>query len=256
MRPMVGLEVLGRTLVITLQRPEARNAIDGHMAAGMERAVDRLEDDAELWVGVLAAEGDVFSVGADLRALAAGEGAGLSTGRGGFAGLAARSRTKPLIASVEGPALAGGFELVLACDVVVASTGAVFGLPEVKRSLIATGGALFRLPRAVGEKLALEMLLTGDPITAERAHQVGLVNQLVEPGRARRAALDLADRIAENAPLAVRESRRVARLAMGSDEPAMWGETAASAAVVARSEDFAEGPRSFVEHRPAHWHGH
>ncbi len=252
---MVGIEVRGRTLVITLQRPDARNAVDRHMAEGLERAIDRLEADDELWVGVLASEGRVFSVGADLEALAAGESTGLSTERGGFAGLASRGRTKPLIAAVDGPALAGGFELVLACDVVVASTHAVFGLPEVKRSLIATGGALFRLPRGVGEKLAMEMLLTGDPITAERAYQVGLVNQLVAPGAARDDALALSARIAANAPLAVRESRRVARLATCSDDARLWAETASSAATVARSEDFAEGPRSFVEQRPAVWHG-
>ncbi|MHB1535120.1 MAG: crotonase/enoyl-CoA hydratase family protein [Acidimicrobiales bacterium] len=251
---MVGIEVLGRVMVITLQRPEERNAIDRSMTDGMERALDRLEYDSEIWVGVLAAEGTVFCAGVDLEAVASGEG-GVSTERGGFAGLTLRERAKPLIAAVDGPALAGGFELVLACDLVVASVHAVFGLPEVRRSLVAGAGALFRLPRSIGEKLALEILLTGDPVSAERLHRAGLVNQLVEPGAARAGALALAQRIAANAPLAVQESLRVARRALGEPEASLWAETARSARRVVDSEDFAEGPRAFVQRRTPVWRG-
>lgn len=252
---MIDYEVRARVALITIDRPEARNAINPAMAAGLEAAIDRFEANEDAWVAVLAGRGDFFSAGADLTAIIAGEGPELITRRGGFAGLCRRERSKPLIAAVDGPALAGGCEIALACDLIVASGRAVFGLPEVKRSLVPAGGGLFRLPRVVGSKVALEAILTGDPISAERAYQVGLVNRLVEPGAALEVALALAERIAGNAPIAVRESRSVALSALYDDEDALWESTARAAARVARSEDFAEGPRAFVEGRRPRWVG-
>src|SRR5688572_17534493 len=159
---MVDYEIRGRVAVLTLNRPEARNAVNGELANALEAALDRMEDDPEVWVGILTGAGPVFSAGADLKAIAAGKGNELGTKRGGFAGLVQRERTKPLIAAVDGPALAGGCELVLACDVVVASREARFGLPEVKRSLVASAGGLVKLPRVLPPRVAMQMLLTGD----------------------------------------------------------------------------------------------
>src|SRR3989442_14881612 len=169
---MVEYEQRGRIAVLTINRPEARNAVNGEVAQGMEGGIDRLEDDPEVWAGVVAGEGPVFSAGADLKVIAAGSPAELQTERGGFGGIARRERTKPLVAAVDGPALAGGCEIALACDLIVASKNAAFGLPEVKRSLVAAAGGLFRLPRALPPKVAMEVVLTGDPITAERAYDL------------------------------------------------------------------------------------
>lgn len=252
---MVGFEATGRVAVITIRRPEARNAIDGAVAAGIEASLDNLECDDQLWAGVLAGEGPVFCAGADLRAIASGQSDRLATRRGGFAGLTRRQRRKPLVAAVEGPALAGGFEIVLACDMVVASRKAVFGLPEVRRSLVATGGGLFRLPRSVGAKVAMEMILCGEPITAERAWQLGLVNRVVDAGSALQMGIELASKVVGNAPIAVRESRRVVEMAFATDDRSLWNEIGLAASAVASSEDFSEGPRAFLEGRDPVWKG-
>lgn len=252
---MVDYTELGHVAVITLDRPEARNAIDGDTARGLEAALDRLEADEETWVGVLAGRGPVFSAGADLKAIAAGRGGELSTPRGGFAGLVRREREKPMIAAVDGPALAGGCEIALACDLIVASTQARFGLPEVKRSLVAAGGGLFRLPRALPRAVAMEMVLTGDPLPAERAHALGMVNELVGAGQAGDAALALARRICANAPVAVRASRSVVVAADTADDAALWDLSASALGKVATTEDFAEGPRAFIEKREPVWKG-
>jgi enoyl-CoA hydratase len=252
---MVDYERHGRTAVITLDRPEARNAIDAATANGIEAAIDRLEDDDEVWTGVLAHTGPVFSAGADLKAIAAGQAATLVTERGGFAGMTRRARTKPLVAAVDGPALAGGCEIVLACDMAVASTAASFGLPEVSRSLLAAAGGLFRLPRALPLAVALQVVLTGTPISAERAWQLGMVNELCEPGQAREEAIGLAERVNANAPVAVRLSRRVVLGSLAQDDDEGWRLTNEAFREVARTEDFHEGPRAFVEKRPASWTG-
>jgi enoyl-CoA hydratase len=252
---MVRYELRGRVAILTLDRAAARNAVDASIATGMEAGLDALESDPEAWVGIVAAEGPVFCAGADLRAIAAGQGASLVTERGGFGGIVQRELTKPLIAAVDGAALAGGCEIALACDLIVASEAATFGLPEVKRSLVAAAGALFRLPRALPPAIALEMVMTGDPLDAHRAFALGLVNRLVPPGRALEAALELAERIAANAPVAVRESRAVARRALLATDAELWRASFDAFARVAQTEDFQEGPRAFLEKRAPRWRG-
>jgi len=252
---MIDFRVEGHVALITINRPEARNAVNGDVANGIEAAVDRLEDDDSLWIGVLTGAGPAFCAGADLKAVSSGGGATISTARGGFAGFTSRERTKPIIAACDGPALAGGTEIVLACDMVVASTAASFGLPEVKRSLVAGAGGLFRLPKALPPAIAMEAVLTGDPISAERAAHFGLVNEVVAPGEAVAAALRLAERIAVNAPIAVRASRAVVRAAIRGEEDGLWAASAEASARVTRTEDFKEGPLAFIEKRAPRWQG-
>ncbi|MBT4676738.1 MAG: crotonase/enoyl-CoA hydratase family protein [Acidimicrobiaceae bacterium] len=250
----VNFEIRDRIAIITLNRPEARNAVSQQLAEDLESAIDRLEADEALWIGILCGNGPAFCAGADLKAIASGE-ARLTTKRGGFAGLVRRVRTKPLIAAVEGPAVAGGTEIVLSCDLVVASTTARFGLPEVKRSLVANAGGLFRLPRALPVNVAMEMALTGDDLDAEAAHRHGLVNRLVQPGHALATALELAEAVNANAPLAVRASRRVVLAARLLEDDEAFEVAANATREVFRTEDFREGPRAFVEKRPPIWTG-
>lgn len=252
---MIRFEVDGRVAVITLDRPEARNAINGAMAEAIEGAIDRLEDDDELWVGILTHNGPAFCAGADLKEIAAGNRDALRTKRGGFGGIVLRERTKPLIAAVDGHAVAGGTEIALSCDLRVASRASVFGIPEVKRSLVAAAGGLVRLPRVLPPAIAMELAVTGDTISAERAHHFGMINDLCEPGEAVACARVLADRILANAPLAVQASRQLILDAPGQSD--REGMRAAGEAMVAlsRTEDFAEGPRAFIEKRPAEWKG-
>ncbi len=253
---MIEFEVDGRVAVIRLDRVEARNAINGEMAAAIEGAIDRLEDDPDLWVGILTHNGPVFCAGADLKEIAAGRGNTLTTKRGGFGGIVARERTKPLIAAVDGHAVAGGTEIALSCDLRVASRTSKFGIPEVKRSLVAGAGGLVRLPRVLPPAIAMEMALTGDTIDAELAHHHGMINEVCEPGEAVEAALELAARIIANAPLAVRESRSLVLAA--PDQTDLEGMIAAGQAQarLAGTDDFAEGPRAFIEKRDPVWKGH
>jgi enoyl-CoA hydratase len=252
---MVDYELQGRVALITIRRPEARNAVNGEVASGIEAAIDQLEESADAWVGVLTGEGSVFSAGADLKAINSGQAAAMQTKRGGFAGITQRERKKPIIAAVDGPALAGGCEIALACDMIVASKAAAFGLPEVKRSLVAAAGGLFRLPRVLPPKIAMEVVLTGDPITAERAYELGMVNQLVEQGKAVEGAIALAERICANAPVAVWESRKVVMAADQVDDAALWSMSGAAFGVVAGTKDFMEGPLAFIEKRAPNWQG-
>ncbi|HUJ64330.1 MAG TPA: crotonase/enoyl-CoA hydratase family protein [Acidimicrobiales bacterium] len=245
----------GHVATITINRPEARNAVNGDVANGIEDAIDRLEADDSLWLGILTGVPPVFSAGADLKAINAGRGGELYTKNGGFAGITKRERTKPIVAAVDGPALAGGTEIALSCDLIVASTTATFGIPEVKRCLVAAAGGLFRLPRKIPFNIAMELALTGDPIDAARAYHFGLVNQLVEPGRALDAAKDLARRIEANAPVAVRESRRVILAAMTEDEDTGWRLSNEGMAKAMGSADNKEGLMAFIEKRPPVWTG-
>lgn len=251
---MIQYETKGNIARITIDRPEARNAVNGEVAEGIEAAVDRMEADDDIWIGILTHEGPVFSAGADLKAISSGDAARLNTPTGGFGGIVAKERTKPLIVACNGPAYAGGCEIVLACDLVVATTDASFSVPEVKRNLVAAGGALFRLPSTLPRNVAMEMLLTGDPIDAQRAYNLGFVNRLAEPGKAVEVALDLAAQICENAPLAVRKSRELALRRYESDEEA-FAESGRGIAEVMASEDTDEGLSAFIEKRAPRWKG-
>jgi enoyl-CoA hydratase len=256
---MVEYETRGRIALLTLNRPEARNAVNGELARAMEAAIDSMEDDPEVWVGVLRAntegqERPVFSAGADLKAINAGD-SSLQTERGGFAGFAYRDRRKPVIVAVDGLATAGGCEIVLAADLVVATTRSSFGLAEVKRNLVPGAGGLFRLPRAIGRSAAMEAILTGEPVPAQRAYDLGLVNRLVEPGRAEEAAFALAEQICLSAPMAVWESRKVVLAAESEDDETLKKMTNAAMRAVTGSEDLKEGLTAFIEKRPPQWKG-
>lgn len=251
----VRFERQGHIAIITLARPSVRNAVNAEVAQGLERALDELDTTSELRVGVLAADAPAFSAGADLKLISEGRRDEMYTERGGFAGLTARTRVKPLIAAVDGPAVAGGMELVLACDLIVASRAAHFALPEVKRSLVAAGGGLFRAPRALPWGVALEMLLTGDPLAAERAHQLGFVTSLAEPGGACAQAVALGERIAANAPLAVQRSLAEAVAVVAHADAEWWARSRAAMDEILETEDAAEGPRAFLERRAPEWSG-
>jgi enoyl-CoA hydratase len=245
----------GPRALITLNRPDARNAINGEMAEGLEAALDQLENDPALWVGILAAEGKSFCAGADLKEISAGRGGNLSTKRGGFGGIVRRERSKPLIAAITGSALAGGTEIALSCDMIICAEETTFGLPEVKRSLIAAAGGLFRLPRALGKAVALEAILTGDPLPARRAYELGMVNKVVPADQVMAEAEALAARIAANAPLAVQASLRVTRDAFtGSDDELFKAGNVEFASLVS-TEDYREGPLAFIEKRAPVWKG-
>lgn len=246
--------------VITLNRPEARNAVNGDVAAAMEAVLDRFEAEDGVWAAVLTANtsgqsNPVFCAGADLKALNSGQGAGLSTKRGGFCGYVYRDRRKPIIAAVDGLATAGGCEIVLASDMVVASERSAFGLAEVKRNLIAAAGGLFRLPRAIGKSVAMEVILTGDPLTAQRAYELGLVNRVTTPADTVSVALDLARKVAEAAPLAVWASRRVVLASAYEDDETLQKMSNSEIAAVMNSEDTKEGLTAFIEKRAPQWKG-
>ena len=256
----VGREVLfevdGHVATITLNRPDKRNAVNGAVAQAMDWILAEVEADPDIRVAILASSLDsTFSAGADLSEIAKGNAAALSTERGGFAGFTDCPRTTPMIAAVRGNALAGGCELALACDMIVADPTARFGLPEVKRGLFAAASGVFRLVRAMPRNVAIEIILSGDPIGAERAYGLGLVNRMVPTDEVLAEARRLAEAIAANAPLSVRESLRVAKLAFDLDEEGLRKESRKAAAVTFASEDAREGPRAFLEKRAPIWKG-
>jgi enoyl-CoA hydratase len=245
----VRVEADGDVLVVTIDRPEARNAVNLAVAEGIAAALDRLDGDDALRVGVLTGAGGTFCAGMDLKAFVAGERPHVE-GRG-FAGIVQRPPRKPLIAAVEGWALAGGFEVALSCDLIVAARDARLGVPEVKRGLVAAGGALIRLPRRISYHVAMELALTGDPIGAERAYELGIVSRLAAPGAALADARALAAVIAANGPLAVDATKRV----VVADESGAWERQAEIVGPVFASEDAREGSVAFAEKRPPVWRG-
>jgi enoyl-CoA hydratase len=242
-----------RVLLITINRPDQRNAVNAAVATGISAALDELDADPDLSVGVLTGAGKGFCAGMDLKAFVAGERP--HTEERGFAGIVQRPADKPLIAAVEGFAVAGGLEVALACDLIVASRGARLGIPEVKRSLVAAGGGLLRLPRSLPRNIAMELALTGDPIDAERAHELGLVNRLAEPGEAVATALELAEAIAVNGPLALAATKRVMVESADWPDAEFFERQAEIIDPVMRSEDAREGATAFSEKRAPVWKG-
>jgi enoyl-CoA hydratase len=248
--PLVTASRQGRVLVIAMERAEKRNAINRVMADELDAALNQLDDDAELWAGVLTGTKEIFCAGSDLTS-----GGDYVTERGGEYGLIRRERRKPLIAAVEGKALGGGLEVVLACDLVVASTAAQFGLPEVTIGVIPTCAGLFRAPRALPLNVARQLILTGRPIDAQRAYEVGLVNVLAEPGGALDEAMRLAEDICANAPVSVQACLAALNSLVADDDPLGWHETTQAMATVMRSADALEGVAAFLEKRPPKWTG-
>jgi enoyl-CoA hydratase len=239
--------------VITINRPDQRNALNREVALAVAAAADELDASDDLRVGVLTGAGGTFSSGMDLKAFLRGESPAID-GRG-LCGITETPPRKPLIGAVEGFAVAGGFELLLACDLVVAGRTAQFGVPEVKRALVAGGGAAMLLPGRVPFAIALVLLLTGDPIGAPRAAEIGLVNTVVDDGKALEAALGLAERIAANGPLAVAATKAIARSCADWSFEQGWKEQAEIMAPVFASEDAREGATAFAEKRPPEWRG-
>jgi enoyl-CoA hydratase len=248
---VVLLERHDRVALITLNRPEARNAVNAAMAAALAAALDELDGDSELLVGVLTGAPPCFSAGMDLKAFAAGE-TPFVEGRG-FAGIAERSSSKPLIAAIEGFALAGGLEVALACDLIVAARDARLAIPEVKRGLFAAAGGLLRLPRRIPYHVAAEMELTGEALSAERLHELGLINRLTQTGGAVAAAFDLAATIAANSPLAVRTSKEILERQQDWPLEEAWRRQAQLFEQVIAAPDAMEGAIAFAEKREPNW---
>jgi enoyl-CoA hydratase len=242
----------GHVLVITINRPEARNAFDAASSLALEAAVDALDAEDDLFVGVITGAGGHFSAGADLKAVARGERA--STRRGGF-GIFARPPRKPVIAAVEGYAVGGGFELCLSCDLIVAARTARFGLPEVRHNVVAVGGGLFRLPRRMPYHLAMELALTGEFKDADYFHRMGVVNRLVETGQALDAAVDWAQALLANGPTALAATKEIVQHSADWTDEEAWGAQMAYARRALESEDRKEGLAAFAEKRQPVWKG-
>jgi enoyl-CoA hydratase len=242
-----------KVLVITINRPDQRNAVNAAVAAGIAHALDELDGDDGLAVGIITGAGKGFCAGMDLKAFVTGERPWFEDR--GFAGITQRSAVKPLIAAIEGFAVAGGLEVALACDLIVAANGARLGIPEVKRSLVAAGGGLLRLPRVLPRNVAMELALTGDPIAAERAYELGMVNRLAEPGQALNAALELAAQIAVNAPLGLVGSKRILHESLDWPDSEFFERQQAISGPIFDSEDAKEGATAFGEKRAPEWKG-
>jgi crotonobetainyl-CoA hydratase len=263
MEMSAGTEVLqeqvGHTLVVTLNRPDSLNAVNLAVALGVGEALERAERSRDIWAVVLTGTGRAFCAGADLKSLAAGLPIAPDDpvrGAWGFAGFARHYISKPTIAAVNGFALGGGTELSLAADLIVAAEHASFGLPEVRRGILAGGGGVFRLPDQIPKKVAMEVIMTGEPITAQRAYELGLVNQVVPAGDVLPAALRLAERICAAAPLSVQASKRIANGLIDNDLPAedeYWSQTAKESADLVHTADRQEGLDAFVEKRAPRW---
>lgn len=238
--------------VITIDRPEVRNAIDLQTAQQLANALNRVDERSDVRAAVLTGTGKIFSAGMDLKAFSATGERPIVAGRGAF-GICESATAKPLIAAVEGKALGGGFEIALACDLIVAAADAQFGLPEVKRGLVAAAGGVLRLPRAIPQKIALELVMTGEPISAAQAERLGAVNRVVAPGEARAEALRLATAIAANAPLAVRTAKFLVKASVDWQQDELFDRQRPYTDKVRQSADAAEGARAFVEKRAPAW---
>ena len=249
----VQVEFSGRVTIITINRPQARNAINHAVSAAVAQALDDLDERDDLTVGIITGAGGTFSSGMDLKAFLAGENAPVP-GRG-LAGLTQRPPAKPLIAAVEGWALAGGCEIALACDLIVAADDAKFGIPEVKRGLVAGAGGLVRLPRRIPAGIAMELALTGDPLPAADAHRLGLVNKLTAPGQALAGALALAERIAANGPLAVAATKQIVGQQFDWQLAEVWEKLEPIMRPAFQSKDAREGALAFAEKRAPVWQG-
>jgi enoyl-CoA hydratase len=243
----------GHVEILTINRPEARNAINRATAVAIGAALDACDADDDVWVVVLTGAGDkAFSAGMDLKAFAAGE---VPITDQGFGGITNRDFSKPLVAAANGSALAGGFEILISCDMVIAADHAKFGIPEATRGLVAGAGGLVRLPKRIPLVVALEMALTGEPIDAARAYELGLVNRVVPSDQVLDTAVALAERIAKNAPLAVRTSKSVMKRSVDLPEIASWPVNNDAFAMISKSADAFEGAVAFAEKRDPHWQG-
>ena len=250
MSDRVELEIEDHVLIITMVRHDKRNAIDPEMTLALDAALNQLDDDTDLWVGVITGGPDMFCAGTDMAATS-----GPPTDRGGVYGVVGRKRVKPLIAAVEGVAYGGGFEVVMACDLVIAAEDARFGLPEVKRGLVATSGALFRASRVLPLNVAKQLLLTGADLSPQDGHRLGMVNEVVEPGCARAVALRYASQMVANAPIAVQQSLRVVDDLTSANDDEAWERTRVARRVIGESEDSKEGIAAFFERRQPRWTG-
>jgi len=257
LRQTVFLERIGHHVaLVTLNRSQAGNAINGAITKALDAVVQETENDPDIWAVVLTGSGEkAFCTGADLKEIAAGRGVDLVTPNGGFAGFVFAKRCKPWIAAVNGKAVGGGFEIALACDLIVASDAASFALPEVSRGLVATAGGILRLPRYLPRAIALEAIVTGLPLSAQRAATFGLVNRVVPAERLLYESLALARRITNNAPLAVRESLHIARQSIDRSEQELKELTHERWMNMTHSNDFKEGAQAFIEERMPRWTG-
>jgi enoyl-CoA hydratase len=254
MSELVKVEIIDRIMVITVNRPEARNAINFETAHEMAKAFSQLDSNNDVVLGILTGAGNTFSSGMDLKAFASGGQRPLVEGRG-FGGLCEKAPAKPLIAAVEGYALAGGCELALACDLIVAATNANFGLPETKRGLVPSSGGMLRLPQRIPHHIAMEVILTGEMLSAQRAYDHGLVNRLVEPGQALEGALALARIIAQNGPLAVQTAKKIVMESKDWRQADMFDLQRPRVAHIFSSADAKEGATAFAEKRQPVWQG-